>query len=71
MDEQLVVVAATVIRVAPVGFIAPYVLATVRTGGRLSLVRVETEADTPPLPGAALHRVREKDGTQAYRLADE
>ncbi|MEX2290168.1 MAG: OB-fold domain-containing protein [Mycobacteriales bacterium] len=69
MDEQLEVVAATVIRVAPEGFTAPYVLAAVRTTEGLSLGRVEGPA-TPPAPGTALRRVGQENDTPVYRLAD-
>lgn len=71
MDEQLEVVAATVIRVAPEGFAAPYVLAAVRTAdGGLSLGRVEAPADAPPAPGTGLRRAGQENGTPVYRLAD-
>lgn len=71
MDEQLQVVAATVIRVAPEGFAAPYVLAAVRTaGGGLSLGRVEGTADASPAPGTTLRRVGQDNGSQVFRLAD-
>lgn len=69
--DRVDVVAATVIRVAPEGFAAPYVLAAVRDGAQLSLVRVATAADTAPQPGAALQRVVAEDGTAVFRLADE
>lgn len=61
------VVAATVIRVAPVGFTAPYILAAVRDGSRLSLVRVVTPEDTAPAPGTALQHLRTQDGTPVYQ----
>lgn len=71
MDEQLEVLAATVIRVAPEGFAAPYVLAAVRAaGGGLSLGRVEGATDAPPAPGTRLQPAGHDDGIQVYRLAD-
>lgn len=71
MDEQLEVLAATVIRVAPEGFTAPYVLAAVRTpGGGLSLGRVEGAADAPPAPGTILRPVGQQNGAPVYRLGD-
>lgn len=60
------VVAATVIRVAPAGFTAPYVVAAVREGDRLSLVRVLTQDDTAPPPGTLLQHLATQDGTSVY-----
>lgn len=65
--DRLDIVAATVIRVAPEGFTAPYVLAAVRDGDRVSLVRVVTPDDTAPPPGTALQLIRTEDGTPVYQ----
>lgn len=69
METDCRVVAATVIRVAPTGFTAPYVLAAVRTGQGLSLGVVDVGPEAVPAPGTALQPVGEQDGTPVYRPA--
>lgn len=70
MDAGCTVVAATVIRVAPTGFTAPYVLAAVRTGEGLSLGLLDVRPEAVPAPGTALRPVGEQGGTPVYRPAD-
>lgn len=69
METGCSVVAATVIRVAPTGFTAPYVLAAVRTGQGLSLGVVQVEPEAVPTPGTALRPAGEQDGIPVYRPA--
>lgn len=68
--DRLDVVAASVIRVAPEGFASPYVLAAVRDGDRLSLVRLVGATDIAPPPGSVVHRGLGQDGTPVYELVD-
>jgi hypothetical protein len=69
MPEDYRVVASTVVRVAPTGFAAPYVLAAVRTAGGLALGRIDVGPDDAPLPGTALESIGTQDGVAVYRPA--
>jgi uncharacterized OB-fold protein len=69
MAQDCRVVASTVVRVAPTGFAAPYVLAAVRTARGLALGRIDVGPDDAPLPGTALEPVGAQDGVTVYRPA--
>lgn len=71
MSDGPTVVAATVVRVAPEGFSAPYVLAAVRSGGGLALGRVETPVAEAPSVGTPLRWLRDDGGTAVYALAED
>lgn len=71
VSDEVSVVAATVIRVAPDGFSAPYVLAAVRSGEGLALGRVETPVPRAPAVGTPLFWLRDDRGTAVYRVAED
>lgn len=71
VSDEVSVVAATVIRVAPEGFSAPYVLAAVRCGEGLALGRVETPVVAAPPVGTPLRWLRDDRGTAVYGLPED